>query len=235
MTSAFGHRWTSVHGDNFAETSGRIWAIELAGLGQRAIARGLERAVRQEWPPVLDEFKGMCLGVLPLATVKLQRAGAASDQHPFTVLVGRFISYHDWRMADPVRQERMLEEAHRQAAEHVKSGGALPAYTPAAQQLTEQDREHRQPPPIMVTAAEAMAECRRVLGIREAPEPSPPVAIKEPEPCARCKGTRKDPDPKAWHQDQQEPGECLACYGSGIEAAYNRIVREDGTTEDRIP
>lgn len=236
MTAAFGHRWTSIHGDNFAETSGRIWAIQLAGLGQRAIARGLELAVRETWPPVLADFKGMCLGVLPLNTVKLQRAGTASDQHPFTILVGRFIAYHEWRMADPVRQERMLLQAWEQARDHILAGGAMPEYTPASQQLTVED-ERPPPPPIMVTATEAMAEIKRVLRIPDKPpEPVPPAPAKEPEPCRRCRGSRLDPlGDKAWHPKQQVKGECLACYGSGNEANYNRIVHEDGTTEDRLP
>lgn len=235
MTSAFGHRWTSAHGDNFAETSGRIWALELAGIGQRGLQRGLEQAVRCEWPPVLAEFKAMCLGVLPLATVKLQREGKASDQHPFTILVGRFIAYHEWRMADPTRQERMLQQAWDQAREHLLAGGKMPEYTPASQQLTAED-ERPAPPPIMVTAAEAMAMIRQELRIPEKePEPAPPPARKEPEPCHRCGGSRMDPlGDKAWHPQQQFKGKCLACYGSGNEAAYNRIVHEDGTTEERI-
>lgn len=235
MTSAFGHRWTSAHGDNFAETSGRIWALELAGIGQRGLQRGLEQAVRLEWPPVLAEFKGMCLGVLPLATVKLQREGKASDQHPFTILVGRFIAYHEWRMADPPRQERMLQQAWEQAREHLLAGGKMPEYTPASQQLTAED-ERPPAPPIMVTAEEAMRQIREVLHIRpKEPEPEPPPK-KEPEPCRRCHGSMRDPlGDSAWHPLQQVKGECLACYGSGNEASYNRIVHEDGTTEERLP
>lgn len=235
MTAAFGHRWTSIHGDNFAETSGRIWAIQLAGLGQRAIARGLEQAVKCEWPPVLADFKGMCLGVLPLATVKLQRAGKASDQHPFTILVGRFVDYHLHRMADDVKQERMLQAAWEQAREHLLAGGALPAYIPAEQQLTVED-ERPPPPPIMMTSTQAMEEIRRALRIPEKnPEPAPPPERKETEPCRRCGGSRRDPlGDSAWHPQQQVKGECLACYGSGNEASYNRIVHEDGTTEERI-
>lgn len=235
MTAAFGHRWTSIHGDNFAETSGRIWAIQLAGLGQRAIARGLDQAVKCEWPPVLADFKGMCLGVLPLATVKLQRAGKASDQHPFTILVGRFVDYHLHRMADDVKQERMLQTAWEQAREHLLGGGALPAYIPAEQQLTAED-ERPPPPPIMLTSTQAMEEIRRALRIPEKkPEPAPTPERKETEPCRRCGGSRRDPlGDSAWHPQQQVKGECLACYGSGNEASYNRIVHEDGTTEERI-
>lgn len=235
MTAAFGHRWTSVHGDNFAETSGRIWAIELAGIGRRRLQHGLDQAVREVWPPVLADFKGMCLGVLPINTVKLQRAGTASEQQPFTILVGRFIAYDEWRMADPIRQERILQSAWEQAREHVIAGGALPEYTPASLQLTAED--HRPaPPPIMVTTAEAMAQIREMLHLPEhKPEPELPPLRPPPKECARCHGTRKDPLPDAYHPAQHEPGECLACYGSGVESGYNRIVHEDGTTEERLP
>lgn len=236
MTAAFQHRWTSIHGDNFAETSGRIWAIELAGFGQRAIQRGLDASVKLEWPPVLAEFKGYCVGVLPLATVKAQRAGTASAQHPFTVLVGRFIPYHEWRHADAPRQEKMLQQAWEQAREHLLAGGAMPAYIPADQQLTVED-ERPPPPPIMMTAQEAISELKRAFRISdgEGEKPAPPP-VKQIEPCRRCKGTRRDPlGDSAWHPQQQEKGECLACYGSGNEASFNRIVHEDGTTEDRLP
>lgn len=236
MTSAFGHRWTSSHGDNFAETSGRIWAMELAGFGQKAIARGLEQAVKCEWPPVLAEFKGMCRGVLTLATVKAQRAGDASSQSPFTILVGRFIDYTEWRMADPVRQEKIIHQAWEMARDHVIAGKEMPIYMPAAQQLTTED-ERPPPPPIMLTAAEAMAEIRRTLRIPDKAEPpEPPPAPKVSEPCTRCNGSMRDPlGDDAWHPKQTVKGECLACYGSGNEANYNRLVNDDGTTEERMP
>lgn len=235
MTAAFGHRWTSAHGDNFAETSGRIWAIELAGFGQKAIARGLEQARKLDWPPVLSEFKGLCRGVLPLSAVKAQRAGDASSQTPFTILVGRFIDFSEWRMADPVRQERLLQAAWEMAREHVIDGKEMPIYIPASSQLTAED-EQPPPPPIMLTSADAMAEIMRVLHVapKEKP-PNPTETTKEIEPCRRCLGSRRDPlGDHAWHPQQQEKGECLACYGSGNESSINRIVHEDGTTQERI-
>lgn len=235
MTSAFGTRWTSAHGDNFAETSGRIWAIDLAGLSVEAIERGLELARQLDWPPVLAEFKAMCLGVLPIATVIAERAGDPREQSPFTVLVGRNLAEYEWRMADPQRRERMLEQAWQRAKQHVFDGGAMPTYTPAAQQLTVQD-EQPPVPPIMVTAHEAIAACRRELGLRDpaaepAPEPAP--APRTPLDCVRCNGTRKDPDPNL-RAPGTIPGECVACYGSGVEHAYNRVVHEDGSIEERL-
>jgi hypothetical protein len=149
------------------------------------------------------------------------------------VLVGRMLDHTEWRMATPAQRERMLGHAYDKAVQHVVSGGALPEYIPQHQQLTAQDRAPP-PPPIMLTATEAMAEIRRALRIKD-PEPeAPPAPPRTPEPCRRCGGLRKDPDPKAYHPAQQSPGECLACYGSGVEASYNRIVHEDGTTEERL-
>lgn len=227
MTAAFHHRWTSIHGDDFAETSGTVWAVELAGLGQRAIERGLREAVRQPWPPSLGEFKGMCLGVLSLEEVIRQRAGKAVDQHPFTVLVGRKLPEHDWRMADPRERSRLIAEAYRQACAHLLAGGKMPSYTPASQQLTAQDI-NRGPPPIRLTPEEAMRRIRETLRVRDEPDtpPPPPPRPPLPEPCKRCAGSRREPS---------EPGECLACYGSGIEAAYNRVIHPNGTIEERMP
>lgn len=236
MTSAFGAKWTSTHGDDFAATSGRVWAIDLAGMDARQIQRGLKITCRQEWPPTLSEFRAACLGVIPIEAVELQRRGEPGDQHPFTVLVGRFLREHEWRMADPQRQERMLANAYALAREHVMGGGALPAYTAAAQQLTAED-ERPPPPPIMLTAEQAIQRIRDMLRIAPTGEalPEPPHRVAPvAAPCARCKGTRVDPNPSAYHPAQQTPGECLACYGSGIEAAYNRTVHEDGTTEEKL-
>lgn len=237
MTAAFGHRWTSVHGDDFTNTSGRIWAIELAGMGQRSIQRGLELAIKEVWPPVLSDFKSMCQGVIPITSVELQRAGDPADQHPFTVLVGRFISYTEWKAGSPERQDKMLAKAYEMAKAHLVAGGKMPSYTPASQQLTAEDQRPA-PPPIMMTAADAILECRRALRMPDPnaetePTPEPPES-KPAEVCIRCKGTRKEAKPAAWHP-KQRGDECVACYGSGLESAYNRIVHDDGTTEERLP
>lgn len=230
LTSSYGAKWTSTHGDNFAETSGLAWAKELAGMDERHIERGLRYTRNFEWPPTLVEFRAACLGVISLAAVELQRAGEPRLQHPFTVLVGRHISSSEWRMADPQRQERMLAKAYALAREHVLSGGKLPSYTPAALQLTAED-ESNAPPPIMMTTHEAMAEIRRMLR-----RPEPTFAggeRKRTEDCTRCQGTRVDPV-YTDHPKQRTPGECLACYGSGCEAAYNRAVDGDGITREKI-
>lgn len=233
MVSSFGSKWTTTHGDNFAATSGQFWALELAGLTEKHIQRGIAVTIRSEWPPTLAEFRAACLGVIPLSAVELQRAGPAADLSPFAVLVGRFIDYSEHRMADPQRRDRIVSRAYAMAREHVLAGGALPAYTPAAQQLTVED-ERPPPPPIMVTAAEAIAQARKILGLdRMRPEPQP-IRRALPVDCERCHGTRRDPNPEAYHHTQREPGECLACYGSGVQAAYNRTVNPDGTIEERI-
>lgn len=234
MTAAFGHKWTSVHGDNFAETSGRIWAIDLAGVPPHALERALTAARALTWPPVLGEFKTMCYGIPALAKVEFERRGHVSEHSRFTLLVGRFIDYSEWRMAGPEQQSRILSRAYESACTHVLGGGALPEYIPASMQLTAED-ERPPPPPIMITASEAIAEIKRALNIRD-PEPEPPPpAPRSPETCRRCNGTRKDPDPTLHHPGQSMPGECIACYGSGAEARYNRVIHPDGTIEERIP
>lgn len=231
MTSSYGAKWTSTHGDNFAETSGLYWATELAGMDHRHIERGIRYTRNMEWPPTLVEFRAACLGVISLTAVELQRAGPPEGQHPFTVLVGRHLSANEWRMADPVRQERMLAKAYALAREHVMGGGKLPTYTPAAQQLTVQD-EQPAPPPIMLTAAQCIEQIRANFRMT-APPPRPPTSLVEPDPCARCNGARLDPV-FTDHPKQRTQGECLACFGSGLEAAYNRAVDADGITRERI-
>lgn len=234
MTAAFGHRWTSAHGDDFTSTSGRLWAVELAGLGQQSIRRGLDLAMKAEWPPVLAEFKAACLGVLPIAEVDADLAREPSAWRPFSVLVKRNIDDTEWRMAGGQSRWQILERAHGRAKAHVLGGGRLPEYTEASLQLTAQD--HQEPPPaIMVTTAQAMAAIKASLGIKEAgqpPQPEPDLAPVDPGPCIRCKGTRIDPLPAPGMKLQRE---CVACFGSGEQHAYNRLVHDDGTIEDRIP
>lgn len=234
MTAAFGHRWTSAHGDNFAETSGRVWAVDLAGIGQRALQRGLDTARRAPdgWPPVLADFRFYCLGGLPITEVDANLQKPPAEWHPFSVLVKRGISEAEWRMKGPDEQWRMLERAHARAKAHLLAGGGLPAYTPASQQITHEDRREP-PPPIMMSTEECLAACRQALRM---PDPEPvaaPIVLRERESCIRCNGTRKDPQHQH-HPKQYNPGECLACFGSGVEASYNRIVREDGTIQERL-
>jgi hypothetical protein len=238
MTSAFGHRWISAHGDDFPNTSGRIWAQELAGLGQRAIQRGLDVAKRQEWPPVLAEFKAACVGVLPIATVDAELSRPPAAWSPFSVLVMRQIDSHEWRMSGGQTRWTLLERGHARAREHLFAGGKLPEYTPASQQLTKEDTREA-PPPIMVTAAEALAEIRSSLGIRtpaDPPvEPEPLTEAGMPPVCVRCDGKRREINPAIARRFPELNGDCAACYGSGEQHAYNRIIHPDGTIEDRLP
>lgn len=229
MTAAFGHRWTSAHGDDFANTSGRLWAIELAGMTQAQVELGLQVARRSSdgWPPVLADFRAYCLGCLPLIELDANMARPMAEWAPFTVLVQRNIDGHAWRLAGQDGQRHMLQRGYDRARAHVMAGGKLPAYTPASAQI-EQAPEHNPLPPIMFSSHDAIEECRRSLGIRDRePEPEPePVSKKGPEPCLHCGGTRKELDPDPEHP----PGliDCRACFGSGVERSYNLRISADG-------
>lgn len=234
MTAAFGNKWTAAHGDDFVAGAGPLWAQQLAGLSRADIARGLDVTTRDAWPPSLAEFKAACMGVLSMAVVNLERAGPASEQQPFTILVGQFIDSYAWRMDDPDQRRRRLQEAYDMAKAHVVGGGRMPEYIPPERQLQAAPC-WRPVPMVMLSPGDAMRECERMLHVAQPDPPPAPPTPKEPEPCRRCNGTRRDPLPDAYHPSQSVPGECLACYGSGNESSINRVVSDDGITEDRIP
>lgn len=233
MTATYGHKWTSTHGDDFATGPGRLWAKELAGVGPKRLARALEVWVSggNEWPPTLVELKSACFGIPAMPVVKLERAGPASEQSGFTILVGQMIDSTEWRMADFRFQQRLLIDAYEMAKAHVLAGGLLPEYVPPERQLQPPEC-HRPPPDHMLSPGDAMRQIERMLHVAT-PEPPPPRPPPDPKPCRRCNGTMKDPLPDAYHPDQLRPGECLACYGSGNEANINRIVNPDGTIKER--
>ncbi|MAK37929.1 MAG: hypothetical protein CMC15_17350 [Flavobacteriaceae bacterium] len=58
MAEMFGTKWTNHYGDEPNTT----WAVGLAGLTDKHIARGLNKVIDSgsEWPPSLPTFKAMC-------------------------------------------------------------------------------------------------------------------------------------------------------------------------------
>ena len=228
MTAAFGHRWTSAHGDDFANTSGSLWAIELAGMSRGQIERGLQVAVRSSdgWPPVLADFRAACLGVMQFAEVDAMLARPPKEWLPFASLVKRNIDDHAWRMSGPDGQQHLLRRGYDRARAHVMAGGKLPEYTPTSAQIVHQEEENPLPP-IMFSSQDAIEEIRRSFGqkpeaVRVAEKDLKPLISTDP--CIRCGGTRQDPD-----APPGVPTDCQACYGSGVERAYNVKYNPDGS------
>lgn len=161
MAAIYGHRWTSSYGDDPAGMVGDTWAAGLSGLTGGQLARGLEACVASSdpWPPSLPDFRARCVGVPPLASVRLDTDKA----NPFTRLVWQNLDSYRYRQAPADQADRLLREAYELAREHVMRGGALPEVA------GEIEQENRKPVPASPErAAAAIAEVEALLRGKEA-------------------------------------------------------------------
>lgn len=111
---------------------GDTWAKGLAGLSGEQLACGLGACLTRTdvWPPVLAEFRALCLGIPSFGQVRDDMARANADRSPFTIMVGRHIDGCRYRLADTREAERMLREAYGEAREAVMRGEPLPEPLP---------------------------------------------------------------------------------------------------------
>lgn len=158
MAEIYGHRWTAAYGDDPERGAGETWAKGLAGLTPAQLAEGLSSciATADPWPPTLPEFRARCLGIPPLASVRLDARKAS----PFTRLVWQHLDGYRYQQAPADQSDRLLREAYELAREHVMRGGALPADSPELE-----GPERRKPVPASPeVAAAAMEAIRQDLG-----------------------------------------------------------------------
>lgn len=157
MAEVYGTRWTSAYGDNPDTGAGPTWAKGLAGVEPRQLAAGLSASIASAdpWPPTLPEFRARCLGIPPVASVRLD----ATKAEPFTRLVWQFLDGYRYRQASADQADRLLREAYELAREHVMRGGALPE--PAAAEI---EHAPAPKPEIPATREEREAHLRALLG-----------------------------------------------------------------------
>lgn len=158
MAEIYGHRWTAAYGESAEEGAGGTWSKGLAGLSVQQIGAGIGACIASAdpWPPTLPEFRAKCLGIPPLAAVRLDTDKA----DPFTVLVWQNLDGYRYRQASADQSDRMLREAYELAREHVMRGGELPA-------VAERRVAHEKPTPrpaSKAVAEAAIAEIRAELG-----------------------------------------------------------------------
>lgn len=156
MAEIYGHRWTAAYGESAEEGAGGTWAKGLSGLSVQQIGAGIGACIASAdpWPPTLPEFRAKCLGIPPLAAVRLD----ADKVDPFTVLVWQNLDGYRYRQASSDQADRLLREAYELAREHVMRGGELPNVAGAIEQ------EKRKPKPADPAVAEAaMREARELL------------------------------------------------------------------------
>ncbi len=172
MAEIYGHRWTAAYGESADEGAGETWAKGLAGLSVQHVAAGIGACIASAdpWPPTLPEFRAKCLGIPPLAAVRLD--GERAD--PFTVLVWSYLDGYRYRAVSADQADRMLREAYELAREHVMRGGDLPKIAAA---IAQDDPK----PPVELTPeerAERLAKLRAELDmgtpVTERPDPEAP-------------------------------------------------------------
>ncbi|MGC1550508.1 MAG: hypothetical protein WA777_18455 [Rhodanobacter sp.] len=148
MTGIYGHAWTSKFGDSpeydcdhispgALNDAGKLWQAGLAGITPKQIGLGISRAVMRagEFAPNLPEFRKLCLGIPPLAKVRLSLTKIHAEDNEtaaFCRLVWQFIG-DQWTFArsSPDTCARIVRDAYQLAVEYRMALGELPA-APAA-------------------------------------------------------------------------------------------------------
>lgn len=153
----YGHKWTSAYGDKATGSAAQTWAKGLGGLTALQVADGLKSCLANPdpWPPTLPEFRARCLGIPPLAAVRLD----STKIEPFTRLVWQYLNTYRYRNASADLADKLLREAYELAREHVMRGGDLPE--PAVAEI-----EHKPAPKPQIpeTREEREARLRLLLG-----------------------------------------------------------------------
>lgn len=186
MAAIYPNRWRAAMGESPNKPDGELtiygdtWAKGLCGLQTSEIARGLEACITRPdpWPPVLAEFRALCLGVPPLIEVRADLAREHALRAPFTVMVGRRLDGYRYRMADAREADRMLLEAYNDAREARMRGEALPAQLEA---ITQEDAAQVVASPEVAARAfeEIQAILRRTAQAPETGEGETPAVPEE--------------------------------------------------------
>lgn len=110
MLSMYGHKWSSVYGEEFdsALSACLTWQSALSGVTPTQIGDGLRACLQREdpWPPTLPEFRSFCLPPV--------------SQQP---------AADDWKAAraDPAKMPGPKRLAwHQENMAHIQAGGELP-------------------------------------------------------------------------------------------------------------
>ncbi len=128
MVVAYGGKWTREHTDDPKSPDGIAWSAELRDLNREQIERGLEtcRKSPDEWPPSIGQFRAMCLGIPPFATVKRETLRPHDERSKFTRAVWARVDHYQHRIASVRDGDRMLLEAYEQVRDAVMRGEPLP-------------------------------------------------------------------------------------------------------------
>lgn len=166
MAEIYGHRWTSAYGETADDCgAGETWAKGLAGVTGEQLGEGLKACVASAdpWPPTLPEFRARCLGIPPLAQVRLELRGSSRSRSRFTLQVWQSIDSYRFKQASSEQSDRLLRDAYELAREHVMRGGELPELPVAAIGGTEEKTAVRRKDPKV--REESCAKIREILSL----------------------------------------------------------------------
>lgn len=131
MTGFYNHRWVSACGDlpiddagKFTLT-GKLWAHGLHGFTQAQIERALNALMNRadDWPPVLSEFRALCMEI---PTLDFVRSDIGTRDHGFTRLVWQHLDHWMFTRADQRDADRQLRAAYDHARERRMCGDEFP-------------------------------------------------------------------------------------------------------------
>lgn len=148
MIAMYGHKWTSVHGEDARRGSGPVWAAALAGCTEQDIARGLAACIEREdaWPPTAPEFRALCVSTgaqFEPAFAELSR-WAASQQaraefawtQPHAFAMSHIVDRRLIHMGTTTEARRKAFEAFEQVEERARRGEDLTL--PQVERITKQ-------------------------------------------------------------------------------------------------
>lgn len=151
MIGLYNHKWVSACGelpindDGTLTLQGSLWSQGLFGFTQQQINDALRSCMNRSdnWPPVLSEFRAMCLGIPSLDAVK---ADIGKRDHGFTRMVWQHLDHWMFTRAEQRDAERQLRSAYDFARERRMCGDEFP--------IANVQIEHEKPAPYVAPSVE---------------------------------------------------------------------------------
>lgn len=131
MTGLYNHKWVAACGDLPVDNRGHLtlvgalWAEGLAGFSPLQLRAALCACINRAdtWPPVLSEFRALCLGIPSLQAV---RADIGKRSLGFTRLVWQHLDHFAFTRNDQRTSDRLLSDAYDYARERRMCGDEYP-------------------------------------------------------------------------------------------------------------
>lgn len=189
MAAIYLHRWTTAVGTTPQKPSGELtlagdsWSRGLAGMSDEQIRAGLNACLTRtdNWPPVLSEFRALCLQIPDFDDTRMHVTTRGVTDHPFYRLVWLKLDVQTFRSGRHFESEKALQAAYSAARKQVlrdlrypdKPAGELPPPAPTPKEFD------FTPPPAPTPAQDEIRRLNERLG--DHTPPSEPSANEPPE------------------------------------------------------